>query len=118
MLHLQRQLDETRAQLALVDSNARTAAAQAAADLQIQQLRAELVSANAALRSPTLAQPGPDPAADILTMNLVLSNVSAYVANPALVNLKTVALGAIVTVKNITDVCAALFRLVGGKALG
>ncbi len=46
-------------------------------------------------------------------MNLVLSNVNAYVANPALV--KAVALGAIVTVKNITDVCAALFRLVGSK---
>ncbi len=44
-------------------------------------------------------------------MSLVLSNVSAFVANPALV--KTVALGAIVTVKNITDVCATLFRLVG-----
>jgi hypothetical protein len=111
MLHLQRQLDETRAQLALVESNARTAAGQAAAHLQIQQLRAELVSANAALRSPTLAQPGPDPASDILTMNLVLSNVNAYVANPALV--KTVALGAIVTVQNITDVCATLFQLVG-----
>ena len=118
MLHLQRQLDETRAQLALVESNARTAAVQAAAnfqqaaaDLQIQQLRDELVRANAALRSPTPAQPGSDPASDILTMNLVLSNVNAYVANPALV--KAVALGAIVTVKNITDVCAALFRLVG-----
>ena len=111
MLHLQRQLDETRAQLALVESNARTAAVQAAANLEIQQLRAELVSANAALRSPTLAQPGPDPASDILTMNLVLSNVNAYVANPALV--KTVALGAIVTVQNITDVCATLFQLVG-----
>ncbi len=69
--------------------------------------------ANAALHSPTigLAQPGSDPASDILTMNLVLSNVNAYVANPALV--KTVAIGAIVTVRNITDVCAALFQLVG-----
>jgi hypothetical protein len=115
MLQLQRQLDETRAQLALahqlVESNARTAAVQAAADLQIQQLRDELVRTNAALRSPTPVQPGFDPASDILTMNLVLSNVNAYVANPALV--KTVTLGAIITVKNITDVCAALFRLVG-----
>ena len=115
VITLQRQLDETRAQLALAhqlaDSNARTAAVQAAADLQIQQLRDELVRANAALRSPTPAQPGFDPASDILTMNLVLSNVNAYVANPALV--KTVALGAIVTVQNITDVCATLFQLVG-----
>jgi hypothetical protein len=114
MLQLQRQLDETRAQLALthqlVESNARTAAVQAAADLQIQQVRDELVRANAALRSPPPAQLRSDPAADVLTMSLVLSNVSADVANPALV--KTVALGAIVTVKNITDVCAALFRLV------
>ena len=114
VIQLQRQLDESRAQLALAhqlaESNARTAAVQAAADLQIQQLRDELVRAHAALRSPTLAQPSSDHASDILTMNLVLSNVNAYVANPALV--KTVALGAIVTVKNITDVCAALFRLV------
>ena len=118
MFQLQRQLDETRSQLALAhqlaEGKAHTAAVQAAADLQIQQLRDErdeLARANAALRSPTPAQPGSDPASDILTMNLVLSNMTAYVANPALI--KNIALGVIITVKNVSDMCAALFRLVG-----
>ena len=77
MFQLQRQLDETRSQLALAhqlaEGKAHTAAVQAAADLQIQQLRDErdeLARANAALRSPTPAQPGSGPASDILTMNL------------------------------------------------
>ena len=97
MLHLQRQLDETRAQLALVESNARTAAVQAAAnfqqataDLQIQQLRDELARANATLRSPTppgLSDQGSDTQVNICVFNKPFhprsSRVAARQSRPA-----------------------------------
>ncbi len=116
--HLQRQLDDTRAQLSqlalahqLAECTARTAAVPAAADAQIQELRNELELANATRRAPTPTQPAADHPADVLALNLALHNLSAWVANPDLV--KTVALGVIITVKNVSDMCAALFKLLG-----
>jgi hypothetical protein len=110
LLQLQRQLDETRAQLALAhqlaECTARTAAVQAAADVQIQELRDELLRANAAFRAPTPAQPAADTAANALTMTHAISNLNAYVTNPELV--KTVALGVVITVRNVSDVTATV----------
>ena len=122
---LQRQLDDTRAQLSqlalthqLVESNARTAAVQAAAaavqaasDARIQELQHELELANAARLPPSPAPPAASSPADVLALNLALHNLNAWVSNPELV--KPVALGVIITVKNVSDMCAALFKLLG-----
>ena len=122
---LQRQLDDTRAQLSqlalthqLVESNARTAAVQAAAAAvqaasaaRIQELLHELELANAARLPPSPAPPAASSPADVLALNLALHNLNAWVSNPELV--KPVALGVIITVKNVSDMCAALFKLLG-----
>jgi hypothetical protein len=124
---LQRQLDDTRAQLSqlalthqLVESNARTAAVQAAADaaqaasdarIQQLQLQHELELANATRLPSQPAQPAASSPADVLALNLALHNLNAWVSNPELV--KPVALGVIITVKNVSDMCAALFKLLG-----
>ena len=115
---LQRQLDDTRAQLSqlalahqLAESNARTAAVQAAADAQIQGLRVELELANALRQALPPTPLVTDTQTDNLALSLALHNLHAWVANPDLV--KTVALGVIVTVKEVSDLCAALFKLLG-----
>ena len=118
MSQLQRQLDDTRAQLSrlahaqeLAESNARTTAVQLAADIQIRELRIELELANVARRTPPPTPPAADSPTDVLALNLAMHNLNAWVANPDLV--KTVALGVIVTVKEVSDLCATLFKLLG-----
>ena len=108
MSQLQRQLDDTRAQLSrlahaqqLAESNARTTAVQLAADIQIRELRIELELANVARRTPPPTPPAADSPTDVLALNLAMHNLNAWVANPDLV--KTVALGVIVTVKEVSD---------------
>ena len=68
MSQLQRQLDDTRAQLSrlahaqeLAESNARTTAVQLAADIQIRELRIELELANVARRTPPPTPPALHP---------------------------------------------------------